>query len=102
MASIEKIGDDRWKVTWRMGGRGAQKQAITFSGTGGHRRALDARRLVEDHAGRITREAVEDALFGPIEPDASPCPTLRAWLSEWMPSRTRPAPSWRATAQPMV
>lgn len=91
VASIEERGDG-WRVYWRIGGRGAQKQAATFHDPDD---AARAKKLVEAHDGRITREAVYAAILD-LEEDPGPAsdkPTLREWVAEWLASRTRPSPN---------
>lgn len=53
MATLEQRSPDTWRVYWRQGGRGGEKQSCTFHS---EKTALRAKEIAEAHRHNISRE----------------------------------------------
>lgn len=95
MASIERRGDS-WRVYWRQGGRGGQKQSVTFAAEVRARRAME---VVDAHRRDITAEQVYAIVTGiKAITNATPAPllpTVAEFADTWLASRTRITPGVR-------
>lgn len=91
VATLERRGDSV-RVCWRLGGsRAGTRQSASF--TGGDPRAVmelatRAKKLVEAHGGRITRDEVLRDILDVQDPGLSGVPLLRDWAASWVQART--------------
>lgn len=87
MASIEQRGSS-WRVIWRRNGRKQYTSWPTLA------LAQEAKAIVEGHRGQIDPLRVYGDMGVDVgDPDAGP--TYRAWVEQWLPSRTRLTPGTR-------
>lgn len=89
MAYLENRGDSI-RVCWRLGGGSGKKQSASF--TGADPRAVKtlaerAKKLVEAHGERITREEVLRQVLELPDPALSGVPLLRDWAQRWLDAR---------------
>lgn len=94
MATLEQRSPDTWRVYWRQGGRGGEKQSCTFHS---EKTALRAKEIAEAHRHNISREEVYAAVLGipapgTTEPAKPELPTVREWAETWLRAKTRITP----------
>ncbi len=90
MAYLEQRGDSTIRVCWRLGGGSGRKQSAPFSGDDPRavrELAERARKLVEAHDHRITREEVLREILDDPDPGLQGVPLLRDWAATWVESR---------------
>lgn len=83
MASIEKRGDDAWRVVWRHSGR---KHYATLPT---EREAELGRQLVEMRHSKITSDEVYEAIIGNIDSAEEMPPTVGEFANQWIIERRR-------------
>lgn len=90
MAYLERRGDSI-RVCWRLGGGTGRRQSAAFTGADPAAVRLlaeRARKLVEAHEHRITREEVLREILADPDPGLAGVPLLKEWAEEWITTRT--------------
>src|SRR5579859_494519 len=94
-----------WNVFWPLGG-GRSAAGKTQSTTWPDETiARQAAAIVKARQQSITKQELEDLILAPVElpPEAaSPCPLLRDWVADWLPSKTRTSPGTVAGYEQML